>query len=276
MRVRIGTTRAGSGPALLLLPALSSISTRGEMQPLQARLASSFATVAVDWPGFGDLPRPRAAWGPEIYAAFVAYLASAVAPRPRATIAAGHACGYVLAQAAALPGSLGRLCLVAPTWRGPLPTMLGRRHPALPRIARAVDLPVLGSLLYRLNVNRMTLAMMSRGHVYADPAWLDAARMARKRRVTDAPGARHASIRFVAGELDPVRSREAFLALAARVRDPVLVVFGAGVPRKSLAEMEAFVGLANVQAVRLPAGKLAIHEEFPDEVFAAIAPFLSG
>jgi pimeloyl-ACP methyl ester carboxylesterase len=276
VRVRIGTTRAGSGPTLLLLPALSSISTRGEMQPLQVRLARSFATVAVDWPGFGDLPRPRAAWGPEIYAAFVAHLATTVAPRPHATIAAGHACGYVLAQAAALPGSLGRLCLVAPTWRGPLPTMLGRRHPALPRIAGTVDLPVLGSLLYRLNVNRMTLAMMSRGHVYADPAWLDAARMARKRSVTDAPGARHASIRFVAGELDPVRSRDAFLALAARVRDPLLAVFGAGVPRKSLAEMEALAGLANVQAVRLPAGKLAMHEEFPDEVFAAIAPFLFG
>jgi pimeloyl-ACP methyl ester carboxylesterase len=273
VRVRVVTTRAGTGPTLLLLPALSSVSTRAEMRPLQTLLARSFATLASDWPGFGELARPRADWRPETYAAFLAHIAS-MEPRPHATIGAGHACGYVLAQAAAQPGSLGSLCLIAPTWRGPLPTMLGRRHPALPVVARAVDLPILGALLYRLNVNRVTLAMMSRGHVYATPGGLDAARMAAKRKVTDAAGARHASIRFVAGELDPVRSRDAFLALAANVRDPVLVVFGAGTPRKSLAEMEALASLPNVTAVRLPAGKLAVHEEFPAQVFAAIAPFL--
>jgi hypothetical protein len=62
--VRVGVDRAGTGPALLLLPALSSISTRREMRPLQERLASSFAPVAVDWPGFGDRPRPRVDWRP--------------------------------------------------------------------------------------------------------------------------------------------------------------------------------------------------------------------
>ena len=39
--VRVGVDRAGTGPALLLLPALSSISTRREMRPLQEPLASS-------------------------------------------------------------------------------------------------------------------------------------------------------------------------------------------------------------------------------------------
>jgi hypothetical protein len=46
----------GSGPTVLMLPALSSISTRGEMRAEQ--LASTFTTIAFDWPGFGDLPRP--------------------------------------------------------------------------------------------------------------------------------------------------------------------------------------------------------------------------
>lgn len=59
--VAIGLTRARSGPSLLMLPALSSISTRTEMRPLQERLAASFATVAIDWPGFGTLPRPTRA-----------------------------------------------------------------------------------------------------------------------------------------------------------------------------------------------------------------------
>jgi hypothetical protein len=56
-------------------------------------------------------------------------------------MAAGHAAGYALVRAAARPGSLGRLCLVALTWRGPLPTMTGRRPGAFAAVGRAVDLP---------------------------------------------------------------------------------------------------------------------------------------
>jgi len=50
------------GPTLLLLPALSSISTRHEMHPLQERLAFAFSTITIDWSGFGDQPRPALVW----------------------------------------------------------------------------------------------------------------------------------------------------------------------------------------------------------------------
>src|SRR4051794_14509319 len=39
--------RTGAEPTVLLLPAMSSISTRGEMRPLQERLAPCVATVTV-------------------------------------------------------------------------------------------------------------------------------------------------------------------------------------------------------------------------------------
>ena len=52
-------TRQGTGPRALLLPALSSISTRGETAPLQALLADRFETVAPDWPGFYNSRRPH-------------------------------------------------------------------------------------------------------------------------------------------------------------------------------------------------------------------------
>ena len=61
----------GQGPTILLLPALSSISTRHEMRPLQERLSAKFRTVSIDWPGFGDRPRPALDWRPEIYRAFI-------------------------------------------------------------------------------------------------------------------------------------------------------------------------------------------------------------
>jgi hypothetical protein len=64
-RIEIGVDTYGKGPAVLLLPALSSISTRAEMRPLTEQLASTFTTISVDWPGFGDKPRPSVAWTPE-------------------------------------------------------------------------------------------------------------------------------------------------------------------------------------------------------------------
>ncbi|ORE96988.1 MULTISPECIES: alpha/beta fold hydrolase [Aurantimonadaceae] len=273
--LRLGVDRLGTGPTLLMLPALSSISTRHEMRPLQERLAEAFTTVSLDWPGFGDRPRPTVAWEPDAYRAFLAHVLAELVPHPHATIAAGHAAGYLLAEAAASPGAAGRLCLIAPTWRGPLPTMTGRHHPAFARIARAGDRPVLGALLYRLNVNRPVIGMMLRGHVYADPAWMTRERMIEKLAVVEAPGARHASIRFVTGLLDPFPSREGFLEAAERVSDPLLVIYGANTPRKSKAEIEALAKLPNVSSIVLSNGKLSVHEEYPDEMAAAVGAFLS-
>jgi pimeloyl-ACP methyl ester carboxylesterase len=255
-----------------MLPALSSISTRSEMRPLAEQLASAFTTIAIDWPGFGDRPRPAIAWEPDAYRKFLEHILQEL-PKPTATVAAGHAAGYLLAHASEHHGSVGKLCLVAPTWRGPLPTMMGRR--AMFRfVSRLVDLPVIGSALYRLNVNQPMIRMMANGHVYADPAWLDQRRLAEKLVVTNATGARHASFRFVAGELDPMSSRELFLATARRVADPILVVYGAATPRRSKAEMEALRNLSHVQFRELPVGKLAVHEEFSALVADAVRSFI--
>jgi pimeloyl-ACP methyl ester carboxylesterase len=141
-------------------------------------------------------------------------------------------------------------------------------------ISRLVDLPVIGSALYRLNVNRPMIRVMGRGHVYADSAWLDERRLAEKLAVTNAPGARHASFRFVAGELDPMPTHESFMATARLVTDRILVVYGAATPSRSKAEIEALRDLPNVQSVELPVGKLAVHEEFPGLVAEAVQSFL--
>jgi len=274
--LRVGVTRMGAGPAILMLPALSSISTRGEMRPLQERLAAAFTTVAIDWPGFGDAPRPAVRWQPDAYRAFLADVLERAVECPHATVAAGHAAGYCLAAARGRPGTTGRLCLIAPTWRGPLPTVMGKRHTAFGRIARAGDLPAIGDLIYRLNVNPFMVRMMALGHVYCDPGALAEDLLAEKLAVTRAPGARHASIRFVVGELDPMTSREEFLDAARQVTEPILVVYGADTPAKSKAEMAALAALPNVRTALLPAGKLAIHEEFADEVADALLGFLHG
>ena len=92
--------------------------------------------------------------------------------------------------------------------------------------------------------------------------------------VTRAPGARHASVRFVSGALDRVEGRAAFLDLARRENVPMLVIYGDQTPPRSRAEMEAFAGVPDTELKLLPHGKLAIHEEFPESVAATIGSSL--
>jgi pimeloyl-ACP methyl ester carboxylesterase len=181
----------------------------------------------------------------------------------------------VLKHATGASPATARLVLIAPTWRGPLPTMAGGHRPLFDRLCRLVDRPVLGPLIYRLNVNRLAVRYMGAGHVYADPAFLNGERLRQKLDVVRAPGARFASVRFVTGRLDPLASREAFLDLARRAAAPILLVCGADTPPKSRAEMEALAAVPGIRIVRLPQGKLAVHEEFPDATMDAIAPFLN-
>jgi pimeloyl-ACP methyl ester carboxylesterase len=152
--------------------------------------------------------------------------------------------------------------------------MMGRKYPMFAQISRMVDCPVVGNLLYRLNVNRFMVRKMALGHVYAESSSLSEARFEEKLVVTRASGARHSSIRFVAGEVDPMPTREAFLSAARQVNDPIMVVYGAETPPRSRAEMEALAGLPNVVATVVPRAKLAVHEEFPDQVAATIKKFL--
>jgi pimeloyl-ACP methyl ester carboxylesterase len=210
LSIELAADWSGQGPLVLLLPALSSISTRREMRPLQERLCANYRTMSIDWPGFGDQPRARRDWRPEIYSEFLSYLTGTVLPPVHAVIAAGHAATFALLHACAHPGSFKRLVLVAPTWRGPLPTMMDGQRPLFDRICRLVDLPIIGSLLYRLNVNRLVVRYMAAGHVYTDSAWLHGERWREKLAVTRPSGARFSSVRFVTGKLDPLATRMNF------------------------------------------------------------------
>jgi pimeloyl-ACP methyl ester carboxylesterase len=274
--IRLDADASGNGPKVLLLPALSSISSKREMHPLQERLAARYSSFAVDWRGFVQAPRPQRDWTPDAYAAFLAFVLNSVMPHPHAIIAAGHAATYVLKHAASAPGLMARLVLVAPTWRGPLPTMAGGHRPFFDRLCRLVDRATVGPLIYRLNVNPFVVRRMGAGHVYSDPAFLDEERLRQKLAVVRASGARFASVRFVSGRLDPLASREAFLDVARRAGAPILLVYGADTPPKSRAEMEALAAVPGVRTARLPRGKLAVHEEFPDATVNAIEPFLAG
>jgi hypothetical protein len=103
-------------------------------------------------------------------------------------------------------------------------------------------------------MSRFVVTRMARGHIYEDPGWLSGDRLSAKLGVTRAPGARHASVRFVSGALDRVECRAAFLDLARRADLPMLVIYGDQTPPRSRAEIEA---LAEVPGDARPFGSVS-------------------
>jgi len=261
----------GNGPDALLLPALSSISARVEMRPLARDLGHDFRCHVPDWPGFGDRSRPRIPLNPDTMHAFLDALL-AVERGPYALgVAAGHAAAYLVAAARRHPGLFDRLVLVAPTWRGPLPTMMGpERRGLIAGIRRAVEAPVLGEALYRLNISPPVIGRMMRAHVYADPAHVTPGVIADKHAITRHPGGRFGTAAFVTGGLDPCETRKDFLDLFTDDALPsILVLRPERAPRRSGAEMDALIATGYVGRASIP-GALSPHEEYPGEVAAAI------
>jgi hypothetical protein len=163
------------------------------MRALQECLARRYSTFCIDWPGFGDQARPPVDWTPDVYSTFLSFLLTSVVAQPHAIIAAGHAAGFALKQVAS--ETPPRLVLIAPTWRGPLPTMVGGHRPFFDRLCHLVDAPGLGPFIYWLNVNPFVVRRMGAGHVFVDRAFLAGERLREKLAVVRAPGARFASVR---------------------------------------------------------------------------------
>lgn len=267
----------GAGRSALLLPALSSISSRTEMHPLAQALAGACSCRIPDWPGFGAEPRrPTAALAPALLRHFLQAFAESELASPAVAIAAGHGAAYVMALAAEQPRRFSHIVLVAPTWRGPLPTAMGNhRRPLWTRMRRLVETPVAGPALFRLNMSAPVIRKMMRAHVYAEPSFVSPERLAAKMAVTRRQGARFATAAFVTGGLDLVLERADFLKLFdAPDLPPVLALIGASTPRKSRGDMDALAAHPRVRSDVIP-GALAAHEEYPQAVADAVRRFVA-
>ncbi|GAB4227618.1 MAG: alpha/beta fold hydrolase [Elainellaceae cyanobacterium] len=264
----------GEGQPILMLPAFSTVSSRDEMRGLAEYLADRYRVVMLDWVGFGESARPAWRYRPAVYQAFLKDFVRTVFTEPVVVIAAGHAAGYVMPLAQRQPPIWSWVVLVAPTWRGPLPTAMGEHRWFYNILRFLVKLPLIGQFLYFLNTLPPFLSWMYRRHVFADASHVTRSLIAQKGRVTRKWGARHASAAFVTGALDPVRRRSEFVDYFQPLPPvPVLLVIGEQTPPKSLAEMEFLAHFTGVQVYRMP-GALAPHEEYPELLANGILPFL--
>ena len=264
----------GDGPAWLLLPALSTISSRSEWEPFAAALRDggqrldrqSPRLIAVDWPGFGDSERPHLPYDAGLLARCLADLRREVCPPDCGLIAAGHAASIALLAAERHGLTFREWVLVAPTWRGPLPTMAGRRRRAFTAIRALVEAPLVGPMLHRLNTTRAMLGWMSRRHVDVAGPGLSPEGLAARQRISRQPGARFASAAFVTGGLDPFDTPDGWLAAARALQSPLTVVLADQAPPRSLAAMQGLAAVAD-RTLHLP-GRLGAHQECGRELAA--------
>ena len=265
-QLRLVLERRGpaAAPLWLLLPALSTVSSRGEWKAFADAMGDRRQLVSFDWPGFGDSDCPAIAYDAALLRsalrAVLSYLRTTTPQRP-IVVAAGHSASVALGLATEWSGLWQELVLVAPTWRGPLPTMTGLPQQQFNWLRSLVAAPCIGPALYRLNTSRMVLRLMLRRHVWVAPALLTPARIREQQLLARRPGARFASVAFVSGGLDSVGDRTWWLQQARLLQCPLQVVLAAEAPPRSKKEMEVLAWEAADQLSVIP-GRLGLHQEF--------------
>ena len=255
----------------LLLPALSTVSSKSEWNTFAENIDQQNQLLSFDWPGFGQSDRPA-----------INYEASTLSTALNAVLdhlenigttqinvmAAGHSASIALGLAEERSQQWKQLVLVAPTWRGPLPTMTGWHPERFHWLRQLVSLPLIGSLLYRLNTSRTVLKLMLRRHVWVNPEMLSPEKIREQQRLSRRRGARFASVSFVSGGLDPAPHSDWWLDKAEQLHCPLHVVLAEEAPPRSKAEMRELASKAD--QVSVIKGRLGLHQEFGAELAALI------
>ena len=272
--VRIALERWGSeaSEAWLLLPALSTVSSRSEWNDFAKNINKGVQLISFDWPGFGDSDRPPITYNQEtLQTALTAVLnhLGNSGPNKIKLIAAGHSASIALSLAEERSQQWIQLTLVAPTWRGPLPTMTGWKPERFHWLRQLVSLPLIGSILYRLNTSRAVLRLMLRRHVWVNPEMLSPKQIQDQQRLSRRRGARFASVSFVSGGFDPATQSDWWLDKAEQLHCPLHVVLAEEAPPRSKAEMKELACKAD--QVSVIKGRLGLHQEFGAELAALIS-----
>ena len=76
-----GRSPRNRSDAALAARAELDFDAKGDVAALKC-LASTYETISVDWPGFGDRAKPEVDWRPEAYVAFLDHLVTHIVPQP--------------------------------------------------------------------------------------------------------------------------------------------------------------------------------------------------
>ena len=247
----------------LLLPALSTVSSRSEWYVFTEHLSRHSQLWSFDWPGFGDSDKPAIHYDAStLRTALNAVLdhLNSRSPEKITLVAAGHSASIALSLAEERSCEWEQLVLVAPTWRGPLPTMTGWDPDRFDWLRQLVSMPLIGPVLYRLNTSRFVLKLMLRRHVWVSQEMLKPEQIQQQQRLSRRRGARFASVSFVSGGFDPANHSNWWLTKAELLACPLHVVLADEAPPRSKSEMADLATRAD--HVSVIEGRLGLHQEF--------------
>lgn len=259
--VRVRVVEAGQGPPVVLLHDLF-VSHLAFERAIEG-LASNFRVLAPDFPGFGDSEKPapaRYAYGIDAFSESVVDLIAGL-ELGRVSIV-GHSLGgaTAIALAADHPELVERLVLVDPIV---YPLRLDLR-------TRMLQLPVVGSFLFKQLYGRHAFRRFFREQVYAPGAPIPPERIDRYYTTMNTPAARESALAV----LQAVDDTRPVVARIPRVGAPTLVIWG----RLDRICPAAF---GSRLAREIPGARLdmldaghAPNEERPDEFVRSVTAFL--
>ncbi len=254
-------------PPMLMLPALSTISSSNEWNKFKSIVVSNYYTITLDWPGFGESEKINLRYNGKLLRKTLEKALRIIMSKYNqdlSIVAAGHSAAVVLSLKDRYLKNIKDIVLVAPTWRGPLPSMTGWSPKKLRFINRIIRLPIIGSVIYYLNTTKMVLRFMVKRHVWLKSNENNTERIKILQKISRQKGARYASAAFVTGSLDIIQSSEVWLTSAKKIKEKSTIVIAKDSPKKSLSEMVALSdNCKNILYIR---GRLGCHEEFGDEI----------
>jgi pimeloyl-ACP methyl ester carboxylesterase len=295
----------GAGPPIVLLHGFGPGFDSGQWRTVAEALAPHGRVLAADLPGWGrSTPVPPR---PEMVLASLADFLTGVAWEPAVVVAAGHAAPYAVHLAAAHPGLVRALALVAPLGFPGMPESVpeagdgagskasaatagdgeavpragngskggeraaadDRRDGARPLVGRLLQVPLLRVSVLDALTSRAVLAHYLRHHAYAAPERVDAAVLERHYRVSHLPAHRQALAAYWRGELDLPAG-----AALAQLRLPVWVGLGGAGPEATVPERPRDLP-PGAEVEVIPGSRALPHAEQPLAVGAALLRFLA-
>ena len=204
---RLALFVAGQGPPLLLVHSVNAAASAAEVRPLHERFRATRTVGSLDLPGYGASERSDRAYTPRLMTdailAATEQLQARCGPGPLDALAVSLSSEFLARAAAEAPHRFRRIALVSPTgfsgsrsWRGAPGSTRGR--PWLHRALRGPGDAWGGGLFRALTkpgVIRYFLRRTFGADAIDETLWADAVRTAR------APGAEHAPLHFLAGNL---------------------------------------------------------------------------
>ena len=244
---------APDAPPLLLLHTPEVGASAYEMRGILDLLAPHYRVYAPDLLGFGLSDHPGIDYSAETYIELCRDFLVDVVAQPATIVASRVSCNYAVTVAATSPHLCERLVLISPV------ALYGDQKPAL--IASLVEAPVIKSLLYPLLSTRFALyCVLAQQHPLKAEADLD-----HFYATTHQLGAEHAPMALLAGKLT-YDAAEQF----EKLQQPTLIIWGA----YDLNDSRRITGKHGVKhharVVLLQNAGVAVHEEHPGEVVAAI------